>query len=129
MATTREKVLKIYGSKGPDAAAEAAGVSKRTAQRWAAAAGVKYHYENPILRGHRTSACYARGCRKKQCVEANKEAQRAIKARRVERRIRGEAKFKHGVSGYSNWDCRCGRCKKSWSEYLRERRSISIEEG
>lgn len=118
----REEVLETYATHGASAAATKAGVSTRTVQRWAAAEGIKSGWEPPILRGHGTSACYIRGCRKPECVEANKQTNREVKERRVARYEAGTVKVKHGVSAYSNWNCRCAECKAAWSAYLRDRR-------
>lgn len=119
---TREEIIELYAAEGATAAAEAAGVSKRTVQRWAAKADVHSGYENPILRPCPSAASYQRGCRCEGCVEANREVQREIKARRVAKLRAGRAVIKHGVSGYSNWDCRCAKCRSAWSKYLRDRR-------
>jgi hypothetical protein len=119
---TKEEALKLYASEGASAAASEAGVSTRTIQRWAAQEGVKSGWQPPILRDHGTAACYIRGCRRDECVEANRQANREVKARRVERFKKGKVTIRHGVSGYSNWDCRCGVCRNAWSAYLRGRR-------
>lgn len=124
---TREEVLKIYERDGASAAASLAGVSTRTVKRWAAQEGVSSGYTAPIIRGHGTAACYIRGCRETKCVEANREVQREVKRRRIERYRAGKVTIKHGVSGYSNWDCRCGECTSSWSTYLRERRHAAVQ--
>lgn len=124
----RRKVLKVYAKSGATEAAKIAGVSKRTVQRWASAAGIDSGYEPPIIRECPSAAAYARGCRCAGCTEANREAQRQIKARRVARFQAGQVEITHGVSGYSNWDCRCGECKSAWSTYLRERRQITAME-
>lgn len=125
----KDAVMQVYAGKGATAAATLAGVSKRTVQRWAAAEGIESGYTAPIIRLCPSAASYARGCRCDGCKEANKEVQRAIKERRIKRFKSGKTKIKHGVSGYSNWDCRCSDCKAAWSEYLRERRKPQPEEG
>lgn len=130
MATTtettdvpRDKVLKVYAEQGATAAAELAGVSKRTVQRWAGTEGILSGYEPEITRPCPSAAAYTRGCRCDGCKAANREVQRQIKDRRVARFRKGEREpRRHGVSGYSNWDCRCEECRTAWSEYLRERR-------
>lgn len=126
---TREEILKIYSVEGATAAASEAGVSTRTIQRWAAQEGVTSGWVPPILRDHGTAACYIRGCRKPECVEANREANREVKARRIERFRKGKVTIRHGVSGYSNWDCRCSECRTAWSAYLRSRRLASLNGG
>lgn len=120
---TKNQILRIYAKKGATPAAEAAGVSKRTVQRWAAKAGISSGYTAPVLRDCPSVASYNRGCRCSGCVAANKEASRQTKARRVARFENGEVEIEHGVSGYSNWDCRCETCRAEWSAYMRERRS------
>jgi hypothetical protein len=127
MAITKEKALELYATKGATPAAEAAHVSKRTIQRWAKVEGLDSGYDpaSRITTSCPSSAEYARGCRCEGCKEANREMQREIKARRLERVSRGKRKVPHGVSGYSNWDCRCSECKKAWSSYLRGRRNPS----
>lgn len=127
MGLPREQALTIYANEGAAAAAEAAKVSIRTVQRWASDAGVRSGYKRTTTRGHGTAACYLRGCRKKECVEANREENRQVKARRVARFKAGKVHIKHGVSGYSNWDCRCPLCTNAWSAYLRERRAGKVE--
>jgi len=119
----KAKVLDVYADRGATAAATQAGVSKRTVQRWAAAEGIESGYTAPIIRLCPSAASYARGCRCDGCKDANLEVQRAIKERRIKRFKSGKTKIVHGVSGYSNWDCRCLVCKKAWSEYLRGRRA------
>jgi hypothetical protein len=121
----REKVLEVYAESGASAASEIAGVSKRTVQRWAALEGIESGYEPKIIVPCPSAAAYARGCRCDGCKEANREVQREIKARRISRFRSGKTKIKHGVSGYSNWDCRCPDCRSAWSEYLRERRKTN----
>jgi len=118
----RETILRVYAEKGATAAAAIASVSKRTVQRWAASEGIGSGYEPKIIVPCPSSAGYARGCRCDGCKEANREVQREIKARRIARFRSGKTRIKHGVSGYSNWDCRCPECRSAWSEYLRERR-------
>lgn len=125
--TNRDKIMKIYATEGASAAAVAAGVSKRTVQRWAAAAKVGSGYVPPIRRECPSAASYARGCHCDGCTLANREAQREIKARRVERFQQGLVKIVHGVSGYANWECRCPVCKSAWSKYLRDRRAASLD--
>lgn len=120
---SRAEALKVYATEGASAAAEAASVSTRTIQRWATAEGITSGWEPPILRGHGTAACYVRGCRKAECVEANRISNREVKERRVARFKAGKVKILHGVSGYSNWDCRCAECRVAWSTYLRDRRN------
>jgi hypothetical protein len=121
----RERVLEVYAESGASAAAAIAGVSKRTVQRWAAAEEIESGYEPKIIVPCPSAAAYARGCRCDGCKEANRDVQRAIKSRRIARFKSGVTKIKHGVSGYSNWDCRCPDCRSAWSEYLRERRKVS----
>lgn len=120
----REEVLKVYAESGATAASEIANVSKRTVQRWAAKEGIKSGYEPEIIRPCPSAAAYARGCRCDGCKGANREVQREVKARRIARfrDPSGKTKIKHGVSGYSNWDCRCEVCRTKWSGYLRARR-------
>lgn len=121
--TMREMVLKIYAERGATAAAAFAGVSKRTVQRWANAEGVLSGYKPRIYRPCPSAAAYARGCRCDGCKAANREVQRQIKERRINKFREGKRKpRRHGVSGYSNWNCRCDVCRKAWSKYLRERR-------
>ena len=117
-----DKVMGLYSTEGATAAAKFAGVSKRTVQRWASEQGVKSGYVAPIEMECPSAASYTRGCRCEGCRLANKEAQRETKKRRIERFRSGRTKIKHGVSGYSNWDCRCEKCRKAWSAYLRKRR-------
>lgn len=124
LATSREQVLEVYATEGATAAADLAGVSKRTVQRWAAQEGIRSGYEPQITRDCPSAASYTRGCRCEGCKEANREQQRAVKERRVKRFKTGKVDISHGVSGYSNWDCRCGVCGSAWSAYLRERRAI-----
>jgi len=119
---TRDKILEVYAESGATVAAEIAGVSKRTVQRWAASEGIESGYEPKIIVPCPSAAAYTRGCRCDGCKEANREVQRQIKARRIARFRSGQTKIKHGVSGYSNWDCRCENCRTEWSAYLRERR-------
>jgi len=123
MDEEKDAVLLTYGTLGATAAASQAGVSKRTVQRWAAVEGIESGYEAPIIRLCPSAASYARGCRCEGCKDANREAQRAIKVRRIKRFKSGKTQIKHGVSGYSNWDCRCADCKAAWSTYLRDRRA------
>ena len=120
---TRDEVLETYAKQGATAASEFAGVSKRTVQRWAASEAVTSGYKAPIIRMCPSAASYARGCRCEGCVVANREAQREIKDRRISRFRQGGVQINHGVSGYSNWDCRCELCRSSWSNYLRGRRN------
>lgn len=122
----REEILRIYSEEGATVAASKAGVSKRTVQRWAAASRVHSGYEAPIMRECPSAASYARGCRCEGCKEENRLTQKEIKARRVARFKAGEVEITHGVSGYSNWDCRCNECKSAWSSYLRERRQHGL---
>lgn len=117
-----EEVLEVYAESGASVAAEFAGVSKRTVQRWAAANKIESGYEPTWTVPCPSPAAYNRGCRCDGCVQANRELQREIKARRIARFRAGKTKIKHGVSGYSNWDCRCDKCRAAWSKYLRERR-------
>jgi hypothetical protein len=127
----RQQALDIYVKEGAEAARLAVGVSKRTVQRWASDAGLKYEYVAPLLPCP-SMASYARGCRCDGCVEANREHQKEVKARRVAygkkhgKKKTGEP-IPHGVSGYSNWDCRCGTCKAEWSAYLRRKRDARTE--
>lgn len=123
----RERALLIYELEGAEEAGRAVNVSKRTVQRWAAEAGVSYEYQPPLLPCP-SAASYVRGCRCDGCVEANRERQRSVKERRVAYGKKHNRKhdgnpIPHGVSGYSNWDCRCPRCKNAWSTYLREKRA------
>lgn len=127
-----DAVLAVYA--GPGGSVEAAEVasrlagkpiSKRTVQRWASDRGVKSGFVPPVKVDYPSAAAYARGCRSEECVEANRQAQRAVKERRVVEGRVGKRRVPHGtVSGYSNWDCRCDRCRSAWSEYLRERRAL-----
>jgi len=121
----RDQILQTYAEEGAQAAANQAGVSKRTVQRWAANAGIASGYQTPILRDCPSAASYVRGCRCQGCIDENRKTQREIKDRRVARYKQGQTKIKHGVSGYSNWECRCGVCRSAWSSYLRGRRSTS----
>lgn len=125
---SREEALKLYAGEGASAAASEAGVSTRTIQRWAAQEGVKSGWVPPVLRDHGTAACYIRGCRRPECIEANRQANREVKARRIERFRKGKVSIRHGVSGYSNWDCRCPLCRNAWSTYLRGRRVAKLSE-
>lgn len=123
----REEVVKLYQEIGAAAAARQVGVSRRTVQRWARAAGIQSGGWEPV---HRRKPCpsaaaYSHGCRCDGCKLANREAQRATKQRRVERYRNGRRDIKHGVSGYSNWDCRCEVCRTAWSKYLKDRRIAS----
>jgi hypothetical protein len=123
----RAEVLKVFADQGAAAASELAGVSRRTIQRWAAVEGIRSGYTAPIIRECPSAAAYARGCDCDGCKEANREQQRQVKARRVayfqeHGTKRDGTPIPHGVSGYSNWDCRCEVCRPAWSAYLREHR-------
>lgn len=120
---SREQILKIYATEGATVAARSASVSTRTIQRWASQEGIATGWEPSLVQGHGTVACYLRGCRRHECVEANKVNNREVKERRVKRFKAGKVQIVHGVSGYSNWDCRCGECTTAWSSYLRDRRN------
>ena len=120
---TREEILKIYATEGATVAARSASVSTRTIQRWAAQEGIETGWEPQPTLGHNTVACYLRGCRRPGCVEANRQNNREVKERRIKRFRAGKVQIKHGVSGYSNWSCRCGECTSAWSAYLRDRRN------
>lgn len=127
----RQQALDVYVKEGAEAAGLATGVSKRTVQRWASEAEVEYVYV-PYLLPCPSVASYARGCRCDGCVEENREHQKEVKARRVAygkkhgKKKTGEP-IPHGVSGYSNWDCRCPVCKSEWSSYLRTKRLARSE--
>lgn len=127
----RQQALDVYVKEGAEAARLAVGVSKRTVQRWASEAEVEYTYV-PVLLPCPSMASYARGCRCDGCIEVNREHQKEVKARRVAygkehgKKRTGEP-IPHGVSGYSNWDCRCGKCKAEWSSYLRTKRLARAE--
>lgn len=120
---TKTEALKLYEVEGAAAAAAAASVSPRTIQRWASQAGVQSGWEPTPQRGHGTAACYIRGCRRPECIEANRIVNREVKERRIARFKAGQVKIKHGVSGYVNWSCRCADCRNAWSAYLRDRRN------
>lgn len=127
---TREEILEVYVTKGATPAAELAKVSRRTVQRWANEEGLSSGFspEDRITQFCPSAASYARGCRCDGCRKANRERAQMVKASRVKRVRQGNVKAPHGVSGYSNWDCRCPKCRKAWSEYLRERRVIRAAE-
>lgn len=125
---TVEQVLEVYAQEGATAAAEYGQVSSRTVQRWASLEGIVSGWVPPITQGHGTSACYMRGCREQECVEAHRETQRKLKARRVKRLKQGKVTVKHGVSAYSNWNCRCEVCRAAWAAYLRERKRVRSEQ-
>ena len=120
---SREEVLAVYAESGATAAAEIAGVSKRTVQRWAADEGVLSGYKPKITSPAPSVAAYKRGERDEESKAAYRDAQRKTKERRIERARKGVTEIPHGtVSGYSNWNCRCEECRAAWSAYLRERR-------
>lgn len=57
---------------------------------------------------HGTRCCYGYyRCRCEECTRANRENIRALK---------GKTPPTHGVSGYSNYGCRCDTCKAAWSD-------------
>ncbi len=120
-----DKILEMYETEGATPAAKMAKVSKRTVQRWASDAGMKSGFDpaSRITTTCPSSAEYGRGCRCDGCKEAQREAQRAVKQRRIKRARTGRVQIPHGVSGYSNWDCRCPTCRGAWSQYLRSRRA------
>lgn len=121
---SKDEVLKIYAEKGATAASEAAGVSKRTVQRWASVAGVGSGYKAPIRRTEPSAAAYMRGCRTEECVEAYRKANTDAKNRRLDRFQSGASKPDCGkASTYSNYDCRGEACKAAWSKYLRDKRN------
>lgn len=63
---------------------------------------------------HGTLLSYQRGCHCEPCREANTEAARQAKQRRIEK---GVPEHLHGTSSaYSNWDCRCAPCTKAGAE-------------
>jgi len=124
----RDEALKIYEQDGAVAASQAAGVSTRTIQRWANAEGLTSGWEPSPTKGHGTAACYIRGCRLPECVEANRQTNREVKERRVKRFEAGQVTLDHGkVTSYVNWQCRCQECKSAWSAYLRNRRNHGKE--
>lgn len=117
------RLLTIYATEGAVAAAKEAGVSVRTMQRWAAQEGVESGYKTPVSAQCPSAAAYGRGCRCDGCIDANRVAAREAKDRRIARAHHG-VEVPHGVSGYSNWDCRCVTCSTAWATYLRKRRSM-----
>lgn len=116
------RLLEIYATEGAVVAAKAGGISVRTMQRWAAQEGVGSGYKTPVVAECPSAASYGRGCRCEGCIEANRIAAREAKERRIARSHKG-AEIPHGVSGYSNWDCRCLVCSSAWAAYLRQRRA------
>jgi hypothetical protein len=116
------RLLTIYATEGAVAAAKEAGVSVRTMQRWAGQEGIQSGYRTPVSAECPSAAAYNRGCRCEGCVDANRIAGRQAKDRRIARAHHG-AEVPHGVSGYSNWDCRCVTCSTAWATYLRKRRA------
>jgi len=61
--------------------------------------------------GHGTYASYQRGCRCDECTESMREHYR----QRYE-----EGPKRHGTaSGYSNYRCRCPKCKAAWRAHRR----------
>lgn len=57
---------------------------------------------------------YNRGCRCDLCTAQNREKQRSSRAKR--KAVVTVSTFKHGASGYTNWDCRCDICVAANSE-------------
>lgn len=61
---------------------------------------------------HGTTGRYQAGCSCDDCRAANREKTR---------RLRGKPPLTHGVSGYTNYRCRCEVCTEAWrhNEWLR----------
>jgi hypothetical protein len=60
---------------------------------------------------HGTPSAYKRGCRCGDCRAAKTAQNARQKQARMLRLAAGDAAdFKHGVSGYTNWGCRCEVC-------------------
>lgn len=70
---------------------------------------------------HGTRACYVRGCRRRQCVEANRayhEQRRRAAGMAPARRGPGP----HGTVARYKSGCHCARCRTANTAYYRERR-------
>lgn len=120
---TREQILEIYATQGATPAAKRAKVHKRTVQRWAREAGISSGFEvEDTYKECPSFASYLRGCRCDGCKLEARDGRRVVKERRLQRVEEGRKKVPHGVSGYSNWNCRCPKCKRAWSAYLKGKR-------
>lgn len=65
---------------------------------------------------HGTPSMYNRGCRCEPCKTRQRQRAKEQQAKRLAKVQAGEASFAHGLSGYTNWNCRCAVCKAAGSD-------------
>jgi hypothetical protein len=69
---------------------------------------------------HGTRQCYASGCRRPECIEANAEYMREYRAgRRIGRKPRPKKKPEHGTRSAYVAGCVCEKCTEANREYQR----------
>jgi transcriptional regulator with XRE-family HTH domain len=97
-------------------ASEISGITQRSFKMYALDTfGIKLSHTAPL---HGTPYRYSRGCRCDECKEAQRELRRQMKERGPK---------KHGtMSAYTNYSCRCTKCKR-WAKrnYAERRRDDS----
>jgi hypothetical protein len=65
---------------------------------------------------HGLASTYTKGCRCPRCREAHRRRHKRLRDERAARARADASVVPHGtVGGYSNWDCRCDRCRHIWS--------------
>ncbi len=96
--------------------AKMAGVSTKTVYRWRKRRGLLSQWTLPS-KTHGLASTYSAGCRCAECRRAHTRYQASLRAKRLSSgRVLGE----HGKSStYSNWGCRCERCRLAWRAEMR----------
>lgn len=94
------------------------GVAEKTISRWRDQLGLASHWR-PKLAPCGTQAAYARGCRCVDCTRANRDAHRVAISKMKDKGLAPDDERHGTATSYSQWGCRCDRCKSAWAATCR----------